>query len=348
MPWTTVAMEELFVDDGFFQGDKQGRQITFGNALLEAQTQALRQDPRVFVMGQGADDPKGIFGTTLDLHKEFGAVRNFDTPIAENSMTGIAMGAAVAGLRPIIVHMRMDFLMVAMDQIVNEIAKWKYMSGGKVSVPLVIRTIIGRGWGSAAQHSQSLQAMFTHIPGLKVVMPSTPYDAKGTLIASIMDDSPVIFIEHRWLYNYSGYVPEHVFGAPLGKGAVRREGGDVTVVAISIQNIEALKAAVQLEDSGIDVEVVDPVTLKPLDEDIIFQSVKKTGRLVIADTGNINSGFSAEIAARVSEKCFADLKAPIIRIGAPDTPVPASSILEKAYYTDQSDIQEAVRKVIEY
>ncbi len=324
---------------------KGKREITYREAIKEALTQALEMDEHVFIMGEGVDDPAGIFGTTLGLHNVFGRNRVFDVALAENGITGVAIGAALAGMRPILVHARMDFLLLAMDQIINHAAKWRYMFGGTVNVPLTIRTIIGGGWGSAAQHSQSLQALFMHIPGLKVIMPSTPYDAKGLLTASIADGNPVIFIEHRWLYDHTGYVPEEAYTIPIGKGVIRREGKDVTVVAASYMVFEAGIAAESLEKEGIDVEVIDLRSLKPLDENIIFNSIKRTGKLVIADFGWKTGGISAEIAARASEKAFSYLKAPIQRVTLPDTPTPASPELEKPFYPRAPEIISAVRGV---
>ena len=254
----------------------------------------------------------------------------------------------MAGMRPILVHPRMDFMYYAMDQIANHAANWYYMFGGQLSVPITIWGIINRGGEQAAQHSQALQAMFTHIPGLKVVMPSTPYDAKGLLVASIEDDNPVVYIDDRWLYKISGEVPEEIYSVTIGKGIVRREGEDVTIVATSYMVHEAMKAAESLEKEGIDVEVVDLRSLKPLDENLVFNSVKKTGRLVIADGGWKTCGISAEISARVAESdIFKQLKAPIMRVSLPDTPAPASSALEKVYYKKSEDIVLAVRKLME-
>ena len=252
----------------------------------------------------------------------------------------------MAGMRPVLVHMRNDFMYLAMDQMANHAAFWRYMFGGKVNVPLTIRAIIGRGWGSAAQHSQSLQALFTHVPGLKVVMPSTPYDAKGLLLASIDDEDPVLVIEHRWLFEFKNPVPEDRYQIPIGKGIVRKWGSDVTVVAISYMGYEAVRAAEDLSDEGIDVEIVDPRSLTPLDEDTIFTSVKKTGRLVIADYGWKSCGVSAEIAARVAEGVFGDLVAPIVRVTLPDVPIPASPALEKVFYPGKDQIISAVRRVL--
>jgi pyruvate dehydrogenase E1 component beta subunit len=298
-------------------------------------------------MGQGVDDPMGMFGTTLDLHKKYGSERVFDTPLSENALTGVAVGAAIAGLRPVYIHNRPDFLMLAMDQIVNHASKWSYMFGGHVNVPLVIRAVIGRGWGSAAQHSQSLHGLFMHVPGLKLVMPSTAYDAKGLLITSIADNNPVIFIEHRWSYKHEGHVPEELYSIPFGKGVVRRLGKDVTIVGISYMVIEALRVAAELQEKGYDLEVIDLRTLKPLDERIILNSVKKTGRLIIVDTDWVTGGVTAEIAAIVAEKGFEYLKAPIKRVGWPDVPVPASYVLEEAFYPGAEQIINAVKEIVE-
>ena len=326
--------------------DKDGlRRITYRAALLEAQRQLLRSAPEVYLLGEGIDDAGGVFGSTLGLAGEFGAERVIDIPIAENGLTGIAAGSAMCGMRPIFIHMRMDFLPMCMDQIVNHAAKWRYMTGGKVTVPLVIRSIIGRGWGSAAQHSQALHGLFTHFPGLKVAVPATPYDAKGLLIAAVRDGNPVMFCEHRWLYDFKGYAPEEMYEAPFGRAAVRKEGKDVTIVAVSLMVYEAVKAARELERAGISAEVIDPRTIKPLDMETILASVKKTGRLVIADAGGVMTGISAEIAAQAAEKGFEYLKAPIIRIGLPDVPTPAGCALEKAFYPGAADIKKAVMKI---
>ncbi len=348
MPWTKVYLDKEEFERAKEIASKGLRGLTYREAIREALAVMLERDERVFVMGEGIDDPGGTFGTTLDLHKRFGPHRVFDIPIAENGMTGVAIGAAIAGMKPVFVHMRVDFLPMSMDQIINHAAKWYYMFGGRVSVPLVVRSIIGRGWGSAAQHSQSLQALFVHIPGLKVVMPTTPYDAKGLLIASIEDKNPVIFIEHRWLFEQIGYVPEGFYTVPIGKGIVRKEGEDVTVVAVSFMVYEAMKAARRLEGEGIGVEVVDLRTLKPLDREIIFNSLKKTGRLVIADTGHRMCGISSEVCAEVTEGALPFLRAPIRRVTLPDTPTPASHVLEKAYYPDSDSIIRAIKEVIEY
>jgi len=324
------------------------RKISYAEAIREAFGQMLASDPRVFVIGQGVWSPWYVGTSMKDLDKEFGKDRVIDTPVSENGITGVAIGAALAGMRPIVVHPRMDFMVLATDQIVNEAANWHYMCGGKVSVPIVIRPIINRGGEQAAQHSQALQAWFMHVPGLKVVMPSTPYDAKGLLIAAINDGNPVMYIDDRWLYNEVGEVPEKPYAVPIGKGIVRREGDDVTVVATSYMVLEATKAAAHLEKEGIDIELIDVRSLKPLDEELIFQSVKKTGRLVIADAAWRTCGAAAEIAARVAENAFDYLKAPIVRVTLPDAPAPMSCTLEKAYYVHAEHIVAAVKKVLSW
>lgn len=345
MPWTKVygyteASERPAKGEGL-------RELTFREALLEAHTQMLEKDERVFVIGEGVDDPGGVFGSTKGLHEKFGRERVMDTPLAENGITGIAMGAALAGMRPILVHMRVDFLPLSMDQLFNHAAKWHYMFGGKVNVPIVVRAIVGRGWGSAAQHSQNLHALFAHVPGLKVVMPSTPYDAKGLLMASVYDGNPVIFIEHRWLYEGMGHVPETPYRVPIGKGTVRRAGKDATIVALSHMVKLSMDAAATLAAEGIECEVVDLRTLSPLDDGIVTDSVKKTGRLVVADTGWKSFGVGAEVAARVVEKAFKSLKAPVVRVNPPDVPTPSSHVLEDAYYPGPEDIVSAVKRVLE-
>lgn len=345
MPWTKVYGNKAEFEK--LAGSTPGlRGITYREALLEATAQMLASDKSVFVLGEGVDDSGGVFGTTRDLHKKFGKERVIDTPLAENGVTGIAVGAALAGMRPILVHMRVDFMPLSMDQIMNHAAKWHYMFGGKVSVPLTIRSIIGRGWGSAAQHSQSLQSLFAHIPGLKVVMPATPYDAKGMLRSSVYDGNPVVFIEHRWLYEHLGHVPEEPYTVPIGKAVIRRTGADVTIAAASLMVYEAMKAAEDLKAEGIDCEVLDLRTIKPLDIETLAGSVKKTGRLVVADTGWKEFGIGAEVIARVVEEAFHALKAPAIRVALPDVPTPSSPVLEKAFYPGQKHITEAIKKML--
>jgi len=324
------------------------RTISYAKAINETLRQMMEEDGRVFIIGQGVTSPWYVGTTTEGLLERFGPKRVIDTPVSENGITGVAIGAALAGMRPVLVHPRMDFMYYAMDQIANNAANWHYMFGGQMSVPLTIWGIINRGGEQAAQHSQALQAMFTHIPGLKVVIPSTPYDAKGLLMASIRDDNPVVYIDDRWLYNSTGEVPEELYTIPIGKGVIRREGKDATVIATSYLAGEAGRAAAILDKEGIDVEVIDLRSLKPLDENLLVRSVKKTGRAVIADGGWKTCGVGAEIATLIAEKTFRYLKAPIVRVSLPDAPAPASSALEGAYYPSSKDIVLAVRQVLKW
>lgn len=345
MPWTKLQIERE--EPVFDENEGQNvRKLTFGEALREALDQALERDPRVYVMGQGINDAGGMFGSTQDLYKKYGTDRVFDTPLSEAGLTGIAVGSAMAGLRPVYIHNRPDFLLLAMDQIVNHASKWSYMFAGQVPIPLVIRSCIGRGWGSAAQHSQALQSLLVHIPGLRVVMPSTAYDAKGLLITSIADNNPVIFTEQRWLYKHKGAVPEYIYSIPFGQGIIRREGSDITIVGVSHMVIESLRAADELAKKGISVEVIDPRTLKPLDEDIILKSVGKTGHLLVADLSWKTGGFSAEVLAVVAEKALNSLKKPPVRVCFPDIPTPSSYVLEAAFYPGVEDIARAAEKLV--
>lgn len=323
------------------------RPLSYAQAINETLRQMMEKDSRVFLIGQGVTSPWYVGTTTIGLIDRFGPERVIDTPVSENGVSGVAVGAALTGMRPILVHPRMDFMYYAMDQIANHAANWHYMFGGQLSVPLTIWGIINRGGEQAAQHAQALQAMFAHIPGLKVVMPSSPYDAKGLLVASIEDDNPVVYIDERWLYDHVGEVPEELYSVPIGKGIVRKEGKDVTVAATSYMVYEASKAAEVLEKEGINVEVIDIRSLKPLDENLLFKSVRKTGRLVIADGGWKTCGAGAEIAARVAENdVFKKLKAPVVRVSLPDAPAPASSALEQAYYRKAEDLVRAIKKVV--
>lgn len=306
----------------------------------------MSHDPSVFLIGQGVKSPWYVGNTAKGLLKKFGSERVIDTPVSENAITGTAVGAALVGMRPVVVHPRIDFMMYAMDPVINEAANWYYMFGGKSSVPVVIWGIINRGGEQAAQHSQALHALFAHVPGLKVVMPSTPYDAKGLMIAAIKDDNPVVYLDDRWLYNLEGGVPEEIYSVPIGKGIMRREGIDVTLVATSYWVVESMKASEELEREGFDIEVIDLRSIKPLDETLLFESIKKTGKLIIVDGGWKTCGMAAEISARISENIFGYLKAPIIRVTLPDVPAPASSILEKDYYPTFGKIVNAVKSVI--
>jgi len=324
------------------------RKITYAEAINEALHQIIANNNRAFLIGQGVTSPWYVGTTTIGLINRFGPSRIIDTPTSENAITGVALGAALAGMHPIICFPRMDFMHYAMDQIANHIANWHFMFGGQQSVPITIWAIINRGGEQAAQHSQALQAIFMHVPGLKVVLPSTPYDAKGLLYASIEEDNPVVYIDDRWLYQNVGEVPEESYSVPIGKGVVRRKGEDATVAATSYMVYEAMQASESLDKIGIDVEVVDLRSLKPLDENLLLTSVKKTGRLVVADGGWKTCGAAAEISARIAESdVLRSLKAPIIRVSLPDSPAPASSALEKVYYPNAEKIILAVGKILE-
>lgn len=318
------------------------RTITFCDALNEAFHQEMERDTSVFVYGIETK----VFGSLQGLQERFGKDRLLVTPLSEDAATGFGLGAAVNGLHPIHVHIRVDFFLLAMNQLMNMIANTHYASAGKVKAPLVIRAVIGRGWGQGFQHSKSLHSMFAHIPGLKVIMPTTPYDAKGLMTAAIRDDNPVISIEHRWLYWQEGVVPKEPYVVPIGKGNVLRKGKDLTIVATSWMNVEASQAARILEKRGVSVEIVDPRTIVPLDEKIIIDSVKKTGRCLVADIDWLYCGFSAEVAALVSEKCFGTLKQPVVRIGFAPTPVPTTRPLEDVFYPNAKTIVRAVEKML--
>ena len=320
--------------------------MTFAQALNNAHKLEMQRDPNIYVAGEDVGVYGGIFGVTGGLLDQFGDKRVRDTPITESAIIGTAVGAAAAGLRPVIELMFVDFIGVALDQLYNQAAKMKYMFGGKAKLPITLRTTCGAGMGAAAQHSQCLEAWFMHIPGLKVVMPSTPYDAKGLLISAIRDDNPVVFLEHKMLYGTQGEVPEESYAIPLGKADIKREGKDITVVATSMMVGRALSAAEKLAGNGISLEVVDPRTLSPLDEQTILNSVKKTHRLLIVHEEVKFAGSGAEIAAMAAEKAFDYLDAPIVRIGAPFTPVPFSPPLEQEFIPSEEKIIQAVKKMM--
>ncbi|MGG4494991.1 alpha-ketoacid dehydrogenase subunit beta [Brevibacillus reuszeri] len=334
------------------------RKISFSAAVNEAMKQAMRADENVILMGEdvagGAqvdhlqDDEAwgGVLGVTKGLVQEFGRERVLDTPITEAGYIGAAMAAAATGMRPIAELMFNDFIGSCLDQVMNQGAKFRYMFGGKAQVPVTIRTMHGAGFRAAAQHSQSLYAMFTHIPGIKVVVPSTPYEAKGLLLASIEDNDPVIFFEDKTLYNTTGEVPEEYYTIPLGKADIKRAGSDITIVAIGKQVQTALKAAEQLAKKGIEAEVVDPRTLSPLDEETILASVAKTNRLIVIDEANPRCSIATDIAALVADKGFDTLDAPIKRVTAPHTPVPFSPVLEDLYLPSPEKVIQAVSELI--
>ena len=321
------------------------REVSYGRALNEAIAEEMRRDAAIYVAGEDVTIG-GAFGVTRGLKAEFGAKRVKDTPISETAIVGTAIGAAATGLRPVVDIMFIDFLGVCMDQLLNQAAKMRYMFGGKARLPLVIRAVCGAGFSGAAQHSQSLEALITHIPGLKVVMPATPYDAKGLLKSAIRDDNPVVFIEHKMLYGLKGPVPETEYLIPLGSAEVKREGKDVTIVAWSKMVHTALAAAERLGREGIDAEVVDLRTLEPLDKDAILKSVGKTGKLVILQEACLTGGFGAEVAALVADKGFDFLDAPIKRVAAPDTPVPFSPPLEDFFLPNEAKLVKAVLEIM--
>jgi len=325
------------------------REITYVMALNEALREEMRRDPRVFVMGEDVaiwGNKGGVYGVTQGLFEEFGADRVRDTPISEEAIVGTAVGAAVTGMRPVAEIMYVDFMALAMDPLVNQGAKLRYMFGGKARVPVVIRTQEGAGRGIAAQHSQSLEAWFMHIPGIKVCVPSTPADAKGLLKTAIRDDNPVMFLEHKMLYATKGPVPDGEYTIPLGKADVKREGKDVTLVGIHTMIPKGLAAAEKLAAEGISVEVVDPRTLVPLDIETIVNSVKKTGRVVIAHEAYERGGVAGEIALQIMEHAFDYLDAPIARVAGRNVPVPYNLRLERAAVPQEEHIVDAIRNIV--
>lgn len=322
------------------------RILTFAQAVREATEQCMERDPAVMVVGEGAPDPKGVFSTTTGLSARFGPRRVRDMPLSEEGMTGAMVGAALRGLRPVLTHQRVDFALLSMNQIVNNAAKWHYMFNGQMRVPLVVRMVIGMGWGQGAQHSQSLHSWFAHIPGLKVAMPATPHDAKGMLVAAIEDDDPVLFLEHRWLHNTTGHVPEEAYRVPFGKARRAHAGDDVTVVATSYMTLEVLKAAWFLEDHGVGLDVVDLRSVRPYDRSAILESVRRTGRLLVVDGDWASCGLSAEVIAAVSEDAMDALVAPPRRITWPDVPVPSSPALANAFYPRATDVVDVVARML--
>lgn len=319
--------------------------INYCQALNRAVIEEMERDDSVFIYGIGVPDHKKIFGSTVDILEKFGPERCLDTPIAEDSMTGVGIGAALNGMRPIHVHIRVDFLLLAMNQLANMASTISYGSGGKLSVPMVIRAVVGRGWGQGYQHSKSMHSTFAHIPGLKVIAPTTAQDALGMMKSAIRDNNPVIVLEHRWLYWQEQEVPDEEFTIELGKASVIKEGQDITVIATSWMNVEATQAAeVVAAKHGVSVEVIDPRCLYPLDTDSLITSVKKTGRCIVADNDWSHCGFSAEVAAQVYENCFEHLKSPIKRIGFEHTPCPTARHLENAFYPNAKNIIRAIEQ----
>ena len=323
------------------------RNLKYWEAIREATAISMKKDPSVYIVGLGVPDPKGLFGTTLGLQEEFGANRVFDMPISENAMTGVAIGSAISGMRPILTHQRVEFALLSIEQIVNQAAKWYHMTAGKKKIPLVIRMIIGRGWGQGAQHAQSLESWFAHIPGLKVVMPATPYDAKGLLISAIEDNNPVIYLEHRWLHNTFGEVPKGFYKTTIGEAQILNKGSDITVVAHSYMTVEALKAIKLLEQNNVKCELIDIRTIRPLDINTIVSSVEKTKKLLVVDNGWIHFGVSSEIIAAVSERLSTSMEKNPIRIGIEDVPIPSTRALAKYVYPTPLKIAQEIIKILE-
>jgi pyruvate dehydrogenase E1 component beta subunit len=327
------------------------RELNYAQAIREAHAQLLSSDPRVFVAGQGLWSPWYAGGSLDNLDREFGRERVLDSPVSENAVTGMCVGAALAGMRPIVFHPRMDFMLLAVDPIVNQAANWSYIFAGRVSVPIVIRAVINRGGEQGAQHSQALHAMFMHVPGLKVVMPATPADAKGLLVAAIEDPNPVLYIDDRWLYSNTGNVPPELYSTPIGKAAVRRHASrdrnsTVTLVGISYMAQMAGEAAALLAEQGVDAEVIDLRSLKPWDHECVLDSVRKTGRAVVCDPGWRTAGASAEIAATIAAETFHYLQAPVERVTLPDVPAPVASTEERVYYPGPTDIVGAALRTL--
>jgi pyruvate/2-oxoglutarate/acetoin dehydrogenase E1 component len=329
------------------RGTATARRLCYVNAVREATDQEMARDPSVILFGLDVDDPKAIQATTQGLAEKYGPPRVFGTPLSEDAMTGTAVGMALAGLRPIHVHIRMDFLMLAMNQLVNVAAKSRYMFGGQVSVPLVVRSIIGKSWGQGAQHSQGLYSFFMHVPGLKVVAPATPYDAKGCLIAAVRDDNPVLYVEHRLLHFQHGPVPAEPYQVLPGKARVTAAGGDVTLVGISSMQTECLAAHDYLKKIGIEAEVIDPIWLSPLDTDTVTASVEKTGRLLVVDNGWTCCGAGAEIVAQVTERLMAVREVRVRRLGFAPVTCPTTPVLEKLFYPNARTIAAAARDLVE-
>ena len=325
---------------------ESGRILTDDDALREAVSQEMERDPTVFVIGLNVTDHKAILGSTRGLVERFGRDRVMESPLSEDAVTGLVAGAAMAGLRPIHVHIRMDFLMLCMNQLVNMAAKAHYMFGGQVKVPMVVRSIIGRSWGQGAQHSQALHALFMHIPGLKVVAPSNAHDAKGCMITAIRDNNRVIFIEHRALYYTDAIVPEHPFTVEFGRARTVREGDDITIVGISNMVVECLRAQELVAEIGISAEVIDPISLVPLDMETIIASTRRTGRLLVVDNAWTRAGASAEIVAAVAERLSAQHRIQVSRMGFAPTPCPTTSALEKEFYPSPATIASRVHQMV--
>jgi pyruvate/2-oxoglutarate/acetoin dehydrogenase E1 component len=325
------------------------RKLSYAQALSEGLCQAMERDPAIFVTGIAVDYPSGIFGSTSEATKRFGPQRVFDAPAMENALTGIAIGAAAMGKRPVVVHPRNDFMFLGFDNLINLAAKWRYMFAGRAgNVPIVVRAVIGKGWGQGATHSQSLQAPLAHFPGLTVVMPAFPCDAKGLTIAALQHNGPVVILEHRSLYSIEGEVPEAFEPTPIGKAKKVRDGDQITIVATSFMAYEALHAADELARQGVEAEVIDLCTIRPLDETTVIESIKKTGHLIVADTSWELCGVASEIAALAAEKAWRHLKAPVTRIALANCPAPVSAKLEEGFYPRASTIARAALATLGY
>jgi pyruvate/2-oxoglutarate/acetoin dehydrogenase E1 component len=330
-----------------YSPEQDGRLLQYPAALCEAVEQEMTRDERVFLFGLDVDDHKGIQGSTSGLAETFGSDRVFGTPLSEDAMTGVAIGAAMAGMRPIHVHIRMDFLMLCMNQLINMAAKTHYMYGGQLKVPMVVRSMIGKSWGQGAQHSQGLHSMFMHVPGLKVVAPSNAHDAKGCMVAAIRDDNPVIFVEHRLLYNTEAYVPEDLFTVPFGQARICKPGDDITLVGISNMVLESLRAAELVAEVGINAEVIDPVSLVPLDIDTIVESAQRTGHLLVVDNAWTMCGASAEIVAAVAERQRPGESIQVSRMGFAPTTCPTTPFLEQAFYPNPMTIASKIHDMVQ-
>ncbi len=325
------------------------RELTFREAVVEALDLALERDPKVFLLGEDIGYYGGLFQATQGLLKKYGEERVMDSPISESAILGAGIGSAMVGMRPVVEIMNIDFIPVCMDQLVNQAAKMRYMFGGKMKIPLVVRCTCGAGRGGAAHHAQATHAMFMHFPGLKIVIPSTPHDVKGLLLTAIEDENPVLFIEDKMMYNTKGEVPDGYYTVPFGQAAVRREGKDVTIVATMRMVHKALAVAEEVKSQGIEAEIIDPRTLCPLDKETILTSFKKTGKMVVVDEGNRVGNFGSEVASIIAEEAVEFIQAPILKVTAPHVPVPYSSVLEKDFYIpNEEGIKKAVYKVMEY
>lgn len=340
MPWTSTIIPS--VDNKI----AKSRIMTYKDALHEATDILLEKYPEVIVMGEGVEDSAGIYGSVLNLYQKYGTERVFETPLAEQGMTGIAVGAAIVGLRPIYIHARMDFILLTLDQIINHASKYSYIFNGKASVPLVIRCIIARGWGSGAQHSQSLHSLLAHIPGLKIVFPSNPYDVKGMLITAVEDNNPVIFVEHRWLYNTTSYVPEGYYNVDYSKPNIINAGDKISIISSGYTSYQVLKLLKENPILKSQVELIDLRSINPIDYNTIYDSVEKTGNAIIIDESWEKGSIASDIAVNIYENCSSCLKNKVQRITLPNTPTPTAQILENAFYISDEEILNSISEVL--